>query len=74
MYICVCNALNDRDVKRAAADGGAARPADVFRFHGCAPQCGKCACHMRTELARHHHNGGCCGGQAVAADQAIAAE
>ncbi|WP_085584053.1 (2Fe-2S)-binding protein [Thalassospira mesophila] len=77
MFVCVCNALNQGDVKRAATQGNATRPAEVFRFHGCKPQCGKCACHMRAELNQH-----CCFGEHgqdrvvanVAADQAIAAE
>ena len=78
MYVCVCNALNDRDVKQAVEDGGANRPAEVFRFHGCAPQCGKCACHMRAEIGAHQAAGGCCDADRVvanvAADEAIAAE
>jgi len=49
MYVCICNALKEKDVRHAAEQGGATRPAEVFRFHGCAPQCGKCACHMRAE-------------------------
>ncbi len=40
MYICICNALRDREL--AAASGGARSVADVFRRCGRRPQCGKC--------------------------------
>ncbi len=40
MYICICNALKDKEL--AAASGGARTVADVFRRCGCRPQCGKC--------------------------------
>lgn len=46
MYICVCNALNDKEVARAARGDGGCEPAravaDVFRRCGRKPQCGKC--------------------------------
>ncbi len=40
MYICICNALRDKDL--AAASGGARSVAEVFRRCGRRPQCGKC--------------------------------
>lgn len=41
MYVCICNALKDREL--AAAAGGDARSvADVFRRCGARPKCGKC--------------------------------
>lgn len=40
MYICICNALRDKDL--AAASGGARSVADVFKRCGRRPQCGKC--------------------------------
>ncbi len=41
MYVCICNALKDKEL--AAAAGGDARSvADVFRRCGRRPQCGKC--------------------------------
>lgn len=41
MYVCICNALKDRDL--AAAAGRDARSvADVFRSCGARPKCGKC--------------------------------
>ena len=40
MYVCLCNALTDADIKRAAA--GAHRPAEVFAACSCRAQCGSC--------------------------------
>jgi len=50
MYICICNALKDRDVAQAAADG-ARNAAEVFRAHGCRARCGVCVSHVRTAVA-----------------------
>lgn len=40
MYVCICNALKDRQL--ADASDGARTVADVFRRCGRRPQCGKC--------------------------------
>jgi bacterioferritin-associated ferredoxin len=40
MYICICNALKDKEL--AAASSDARTVADVFRRCGARPQCGKC--------------------------------
>lgn len=40
MYICICNALRDRDL--ASAADGARGVSEVFRRCGQRPQCGKC--------------------------------
>lgn len=40
MFVCICNALRDCELKAAAAD--ARGVADVFRRCGKRPQCGKC--------------------------------
>lgn len=42
MYVCLCHALTDRQVRAAIDQGGAGTPAQVFRRLGCAPCCGKC--------------------------------
>ena len=41
MYVCICNALNERKVKEAMAScpGSVSR---IYKHHGCTPQCGKC--------------------------------
>ncbi len=41
MYICLCNAITDADVHRAASVG-ARRPRDVYEAAGCQAQCGGC--------------------------------
>jgi len=51
MYICICNAIREREVD-AAVRAGARRPADVFRSCGKSPQCGTCACDMRDRIAQ----------------------
>jgi bacterioferritin-associated ferredoxin len=40
MYVCICNALKDKEL--AAASQGARTVAEVFRRCGRRPQCGKC--------------------------------
>jgi bacterioferritin-associated ferredoxin len=41
MYVCICNALKDRELAAAAGDD-ARSVADVFRRCGARPKCGKC--------------------------------
>jgi bacterioferritin-associated ferredoxin len=41
MYICLCNALTDKQVRQAVADG-ACRPRDVYGACGCRAQCSTC--------------------------------
>ena len=40
MFVCICNALRDRELEAAAKD--APSVAAVFRRCGKRPQCGKC--------------------------------
>jgi bacterioferritin-associated ferredoxin len=49
MYVCLCNALTDRDIRRVAgpADGSVAQ---VYRALGCAPRCGQCVPVVREML------------------------
>ena len=42
MYVCLCNALTDRQVKQAAADAGTTKPSSVYAACGCRAQCGQC--------------------------------
>jgi bacterioferritin-associated ferredoxin len=48
MYICLCNALTDRDF-RASCDN-AHSVSMVYRSLGCEPQCGKCVPLVRQML------------------------
>jgi len=41
MYICICNALRDKELA-AAASGDVKTVSEVFRRCGRRPQCGKC--------------------------------
>lgn len=56
MYVCLCRALNERDVDDARSSG-ATKPAEVFRHYGVAPQCGRCLSSMRGMLGAE----GACG-------------
>ena len=50
MYLCICQAIRERDVD-AAVRAGARRPSDVFRACGKSPQCGGCAYDLRQRIA-----------------------
>jgi bacterioferritin-associated ferredoxin len=50
VYICLCNALTDRQVKQAAATSGTTKPSEVYAACGCRAQCGKCARALVTLL------------------------
>jgi bacterioferritin-associated ferredoxin len=49
MYVCLCNALTDRDVRAHTTDGTAS-VSMVYRACGCQPQCGKCVPMVREML------------------------
>lgn len=49
MYVCLCNALTDRDLRPHTACGGTS-VAMVYRACGCEPQCGKCVPLVRQML------------------------
>jgi bacterioferritin-associated ferredoxin len=49
MYICICHALTDGDVRSAEA-GGAATHSDVFHHFGVVQSCGRCVPSMRSML------------------------
>ncbi len=42
MYVCICNALRDRELKAAAADPSIKGAACVFRACDAKPKCGRC--------------------------------
>lgn len=49
MYVCLCNAVTDRDFRRhAGAEDGTV--AAVYRALGAKPQCGKCVPFVRQLL------------------------
>lgn len=53
MYVCVCNALNDRRVKQAIRDGKCtvSELREYFGFESC---CGRCTQCMRGLIEDHH--------------------
>ncbi|WP_300530769.1 (2Fe-2S)-binding protein [Maricaulis sp.] len=42
MYICICNALREKDLKSAAAAPNVRSAACVFKQVDARPQCGRC--------------------------------
>lgn len=45
MYVCVCNALNEKTVRAAAQKAVAEKSVlKIFESLGAKPQCGKCLC------------------------------
>lgn len=49
MIICFCNNLREKDMATAIAEG-AQCASDVYKHHGCKPQCGKCVPFVRDEM------------------------
>lgn len=49
MYVCLCNCLKDKDMA-SAIEKGAKRASDIYKHHGCKPQCGKCVPYVRESL------------------------
>lgn len=52
MYVCICNALNERRV-RSALESGARTVSALYSQNGCRPQCGKCVPVMCRILSEH---------------------
>lgn len=50
MYICLCNAVTDHDIRRAAADGVHSF-ADLQARTGCSDCCGCCEQEARSTLS-----------------------
>ena len=52
MIVCLCNALNERDCREAAARPETRGPGCVYRQLGCRVRCGACLATMR-EIVDH---------------------
>jgi bacterioferritin-associated ferredoxin len=50
MIVCVCNAIRENDVRRAAREG-ADCPASAYRCVGRKPRCGQCFPFARQIIA-----------------------
>jgi len=55
MYVCLCNAITDRDVRRHSVEEGCS-VSMVYRALGCEPQCGKCVPFVRQMLRQSEAN------------------
>lgn len=42
MYVCICNALRESDIRRVIREKGPATPDQVFDFLGVKPECRRC--------------------------------
>jgi bacterioferritin-associated ferredoxin len=49
MYVCLCNAITDRDFRAHAADENST-VSRVYRSLGTKPKCGKCVPYVRQLL------------------------
>ncbi len=49
MYVCICNALKEKDV-RTAIQNGANSIGHVFKAQGCKPDCAQCFNCMRDVI------------------------
>lgn len=49
MYVCICNAVTDREIRQAGR-AGASRLADLRDRLGVAANCGRCASHASAIL------------------------
>lgn len=52
MYVCICNAITDREI-RSAADDGASNLWDLQSTLGVAAGCGSCKRHAMDVLRDH---------------------
>lgn len=48
MYVCLCNAITDKDIKRAVSEQGVGNMRELKKALSVGNQCGKC-----TQLAQH---------------------
>jgi bacterioferritin-associated ferredoxin len=46
MILCICNALTEDEVRKAAR-AGAPSPQTAYAHLGCEPQCGTCLCYAQ---------------------------
>jgi bacterioferritin-associated ferredoxin len=65
MYVCLCNALTDRDLLPHTTNGSSS-VSRVYEACGCRPQCGKCVPLVRQMLRDAYETATCV--QAAGAD------
>jgi len=54
VFVCVCNALKERDVREAARVAGKSCPKAAFAQLGCKPKCGQCLPFAREVVENAH--------------------
>ncbi|CAG7857660.1 hypothetical protein MCAMS1_02566 [biofilm metagenome] len=54
MYVCVCKAVTDSQIKSAINEGLSSRR-DLFKCLGVGGDCGKCTPHVKELLNNHEH-------------------
>lgn len=52
MYVCICNALTEKQIRTVVGQDGCTT-AKVYVRLGCAPQCGKCVPYVREMVNEH---------------------
>lgn len=57
MYVCICNAISDRQINSAIA-GGANKVGSVYKACGAKPQCGRCSTMIGDMLSRSRQDEG----------------
>lgn len=55
MYVCVCKAVTDTQIKKAIADGACSRR-QLFECFGVGGECGKCNRHVKELLDENKRN------------------
>lgn len=53
MYVCICNALRESEVRRVADEAGVGTGAAFLRHQGIAPHCGKCVREIHRIVREH---------------------
>jgi bacterioferritin-associated ferredoxin len=51
MYVCLCHAISDREIRARCASSTACSVAQIYLARGVAPKCGKCVATMRALIA-----------------------
>src|SRR3546814_1780266 len=52
MFVCVCKAVSDRQIRRAVREDGVTSLRELAKLHGVGTGCGKCVPHARALLDR----------------------
>lgn len=50
MFVCVCKAVSDRQIRRAVREDGITSLRELANLHGVGTSCGKCVPHARVLL------------------------